>query len=78
VAVTIDSANMVHTLYLDGKVVGQTSDARLLPSDLGQTTQNWIGRSQWAADPYFTGSIDEFRMYNRVLSDAEILFLMGW
>jgi hypothetical protein len=30
------------------------------------TSQNWIGRSQWPADPYFNGLIDEFRIYNGV------------
>jgi hypothetical protein len=26
--------------------------------------QNWIGRSQWSADPYFKGRIDDFRIYH--------------
>ena len=77
VAVTIDEDNNTHTLYLDGKIVAQNTAARYTPSDLGATTQNWIGRSRWADDPYFSGSIDEFRIYNRVLSDAELFYLMG-
>jgi hypothetical protein len=77
VAVTIDADSNTHTLYLDGKNVAQNTAARYTPSDLGATTQNWIGRSQWTADPYFRGTIDEFRIYNRVLSDAELYYLMG-
>jgi hypothetical protein len=77
VAVTIDSGNNTHRLYLNGKVVAQNTAARYIPRDLGATTQNWIGRSQWPDDPYFIGAIDEFRIYNRVLSDAELFYLMG-
>ena len=77
VAVTIDSGNTTHTLYLDGSVVGQNTEAVLTPSDLGVTTQNWLGRSQYEADPYFGGFIDEFYIYDRVLSQAEVLYLTG-
>ncbi len=76
VAVTIDSATGAMNLYLDGSVVDSgTTDT--LPSDLGNTTQNWIGRSQYTTDPYLTGSVDEFRIYNRALSTAEIQYLVG-
>ena len=77
VAVTIDPGNTTHTLYLDGKVVAQNTEARYTPSDLGQTTQNWLGKSQFSADPYFRGSLDEFYIFNRVLSENEILYLAG-
>ncbi len=76
VAVVIDSAAMSLTLYLDGTVVG-TAATTLLPRDLGETNQNWLGRSQWAADAYFTGSLDEFRIFNRALSAAEVRYLAG-
>jgi hypothetical protein len=39
---------------------------------LGETVNNFIGRSPFAADPYLDGQIDEFRIYNRVLSPVEI------
>ena len=32
----------------------------------------WLGKSQWGADPYFAGDFDEFRIYEGVLSDAEV------
>ena len=31
----------------------------------------WLGRSNWP-DPYFNGQLDEFRIYNGVLSDAAV------
>jgi len=33
---------------------------------------NWLGRSQFSQDPEFGGSHDEFRIYNRALSPAQI------
>ena len=78
VAVTIDADNDTITLYLDGAVAGQNPAATLTPSDLGNTTQNWFGRSQYAADAYFSGSLDDFRIYNRALSQEEVVELMNW
>jgi len=77
VTVTIDSASMTMKLYQDGKLVAE-GETPVLPSDLGQTTQNWLGgRSQFAADAYYQGSLDEFRIYNRALSAGEIRYLAG-
>ncbi len=76
VAISIDSATMMMTLYLDGDPVGQAATT-LLPKDLGNTTQNWLGRSQYTADAYFYGLLDEFRIYNRTLSAGEVKYLAG-
>ena len=71
----IDSTAMEMTLYLDGAVVAQGPTASL-PADAGDTTQNWLGRSQYP-DPYYNGALDECRIYNRVLTEGEIRFLAG-
>ena len=63
------------TLYLDGVQVGQNTAMTLRPSSLGNTSNNWIGRSQYSTDPYFNGLVDEFRIYARALSASEILAL---
>ncbi len=77
VAVVIDSTTMTLNLYLDGVLVGSAATT-LLPKDLGSTTQNWIGRSQFIdVDPYFSGLIDDFRIYNRALSAGELRYLAG-
>jgi hypothetical protein len=60
------------SIYLDGAQVAQQAPAVLRPADLGDTGNNWIGRSPFAGDPYLDGQIDEFRIYDRVLSSAEI------
>jgi hypothetical protein len=76
VAVVIDSKTMRLAFYLDGVQVGNAATT-LLPKDMGNTTQNWLGRSQYPTDAYFTGSLDEFRIYNRALSASEVRYLAG-
>jgi hypothetical protein len=58
-------------LYLDGVAVGTNSDMTINPSNLGGTTNNYLGKSQ-NADAYLDGALDEFRIYNAGLSAAEI------
>ena len=76
VAVVIDSATMRLQLYQDGALVASGATT-VLPKDLGATSQNWLGRSQWTADAFFGGSIDDFRIYNRALSESEVRYLAG-
>jgi fibronectin type 3 domain-containing protein len=74
VAVTLNGATGI--LYVDGNEVGRNSAMTIKPSDLGATTQNWIGRSQYN-DPYLNGKVDDFRIYNRALSASEITKVMN-
>lgn len=60
------------SIYVDGAPVALQAPAVLRPSDLGATVNNFIGRSPFSDDPYLDGQIDEFRVYNRVLTTAEI------
>ncbi len=62
----------VGILYVDGAPVGTNNAMTITPSLLGTTTQNWIGRSQYPADPYLNGVVDDFRIYNGALSPGEI------
>jgi hypothetical protein len=59
---------------VDGAQVGQNTAMTLNPSSLGSTTNNYIGKSQYS-DPNLNGAIDQFYIYNRALSAAEILAL---
>ncbi|HEX2877448.1 MAG TPA: LamG domain-containing protein [Polyangiaceae bacterium] len=70
VAVTLGDAGV--SIYVDGAQVAQQAPAALRPSDLGSTVNNFIGHSPFAADPYLDGQVDEFRIYERVLSATEI------
>ncbi|MDH7600412.1 MAG: LamG domain-containing protein, partial [Sedimentisphaerales bacterium] len=76
VAVVIDGLNKQMWLYLDGELLA-SGPTNVIPKDLGVTTQNWLGRSQYAADAYLTGQIDELKIYDRVLSPAEVRYLAG-
>jgi hypothetical protein len=58
-------------LYLNGVAVGTNNAMTLKPSSLGNTVNNYIGKSQYA-DPYLNGLMDEFRIYSVALSPAEI------
>jgi hypothetical protein len=68
-AVTL--AGNTGTLYVNGAPVGTNPNMTLRPSTMGSTTQNWIGRSQYA-DPGLNGAVDEFQIYGRALTAAEI------
>ena len=64
-------------LYMNGLEVGRNTAITLKPSSLGTTTQNWFGRSQYSADPYLAGTLDDIRIYNRQLSAPEIVGLVN-
>lgn len=59
------------TLYINGTSVVSSTNITIKPSAMGSTTQNYLGKSQFA-DPMFKGSIDNFKIYGRALSSAEI------
>jgi hypothetical protein len=62
-------------LYINKQEVGRNSSMTLNPSDLGNAANNYIGRSQWTNDPYLSGSVDKFYVYNRALSASEVATL---
>jgi hypothetical protein len=43
----------------------------------GSSTSNWIGRSQYAGDPYLDAAVDSVRVYSRALTATEIATLHG-
>jgi O-glycosyl hydrolase len=59
-------------LYVNGVAVGTNNAMTLKPASLGITSNNYLGRSQYPADPYLNGVLDEFRIYSVALSAAEI------
>jgi hypothetical protein len=66
VAITIDVTSTTAKLYINGELEGTNTNFNISPSVLGNTTNNYLGRSQYATDPYFSGIIDEFRISNIV------------
>jgi autotransporter-associated beta strand protein len=70
--VAITLSGTAGTLYIDGVAAGTNNNMSFKPSGLGITDKNYIGRSQFSADPYLNAAVDEFKIYNRGLSAAEI------
>ena len=68
---TQDANAQLASLYVDGIMVGQTTGFTSTPAAIGATENDWLGRSQYN-DPYFYGSIDEFRIYSAALSPAQV------
>lgn len=68
------SANIVHNVYVDGTKVS-TSTWKYGYPDAIERNINYIGKSNTTGDPFATFNIGDFRLYNRVLTDAEITIL---
>ncbi|MDI5979824.1 beta-L-arabinofuranosidase domain-containing protein, partial [Amycolatopsis magusensis] len=73
VAVTL--AGRTGTLYVDGRPAGTNTSMTLNPSHLGNPGNRWIGRSQYG-DPYLDATIDEFHVFDRALTGAEVRSLL--
>lgn len=73
VAVTFSDDKV--SLYVNGELKAESADITLRPSDI-QPVMNYIGRSQFVADPLFKGYIDDFRIYNYALGLDELQGVM--
>jgi fibronectin type 3 domain-containing protein len=69
--VAVTRSGTTGILYVNGAEVGRNIAMSLSPGSLGATTQNYIGRSQYA-DPYLDGRVDEFRIYSNALGPAAV------
>ncbi len=69
VAVTLDGKTGL--LYLNGNPVGTNSALTLRPWQT-LSRSNYLGKSQFPADPLFSGKMDSFRIFGRALSASEI------
>ena len=65
--------NGLITVYKNGNQINQKTDG--IAPNLLLRTEQFIGKSNFSADGYFKGAIDELRIYQTTLSDAEILNL---
>jgi hypothetical protein len=70
--VAVTKSALVGTLYVDGVQVGQNTNLGLYPARLGNTPNNWFGRSQNAADAFLDGQLDDVRVFQRALRPAEL------
>ena len=67
-AVTISNSGAVR-IYKDGKLI--KTGTTTWPWGIWRTT-NYIGRSNWAGDPYYQGDMDDIRIFDYALIPNEI------
>ncbi|KUL46506.1 family 43 glycosylhydrolase [Streptomyces regalis] len=80
VTVTLDGATGTMVLYVDGIQAARATGVTTKPSELYDANKDYsgyIGRSLYSADPYFGGEVDDFRIYDRALTSAEVMELSG-
>lgn len=70
--VTVTFSGTTGTLYINGKVAGTNTNMTDEPSAFGASTANYIGKSQYGSDPALDATVDDFNIYNRALSPAEV------
>lgn len=73
IGVVLDGQAGRADLYVDGQVVASTPMSAPL-SELNDVN-NWLGRSQYSADPHYPGTYTELRVYDRALDECEIAAL---
>lgn len=71
--VVLDGEAQRADLYVDGTVVATTPMSNAL-SELDDVN-NWLGRSQYSADPHYPGTYTELRIYDRALSACDLAAL---
>ena len=69
-AVVFDGSTNRFTLYVNG--ASQNSASMPGPLSAINDVNNWLGRSQFNDDPYFSGTIHEFRIYKVALTQQQI------
>ena len=70
-ALTYDPSAGQCKLFLNGALVNSATGVFNAMNRFADVN-NWLGRSQWIADPFFNGSYDEFRLWEGTLSPSDI------
>jgi hypothetical protein len=69
-ALVVDDTENEVRLHVNGALLDSTAYDAALSSIV--TTNCWLGRSHYTADPYFNGAFDEFRIYDAALSPSAV------
>ncbi len=85
VGVTFNAADHTTTIYINGEVAAGGTDNTGEPYQLtanGTDVRNYIARTQWwdsnSDNSDYIGTIDNFRLYNIALTQAELAALQGY
>ena len=68
--IVIDGVTM--KLYIDGLLVSENDNTGITTSNFGTGVISYLGKSFYD-DPYFNGSFDNVKVYNRALTEEEIV-----
>jgi hypothetical protein len=73
VAVTFDASSTTLAVYIDG-ALENSKVVDSVPIELSaiHDLNDWLGLSQYAADPQLGATLEEFRIYSRALDAAEL------
>lgn len=77
VTITFDSEANTLSLYKDGKLIGKNTEITYELADIitSGKLDGYIGKSFYSSDPYFSGEIADFKMFNRALTEDEVATL---
>lgn len=70
--ITITRKGETSTFYIDGMETGATNDLKYTFKEIGKMQNYYLGKSQFDADPYFKGMIDDFLVYDTALDVKDI------
>lgn len=70
IAVTLSGGTAV--VFIDGEAKATENGFVYDPSQLGNTKNNWLGRSQYAVDGYFSGALSQVRIWDEARTQDEI------
>lgn len=70
VAVVVDADNDALSLYVDGIPQGTAAFSGQL--SMLDDVNNWLGKSQFSADPELGATLDELRIYRAALTEAQV------
>ncbi|MGG7213250.1 immunoglobulin-like domain-containing protein [Clostridium nigeriense] len=77
VTITFDSDNNTLSLYLNENLVGENKNISYELEDIlkSGSVNGYIGKSFYSADPYFSGELADFKIFNKALNSEEIMEL---
>jgi hypothetical protein len=66
-------------LYINGTLISTNTNVTLTPSSLGATPYNMLAKPSYSGDKYLQDAqIADFRIYNRAVTENEVLMLNGY
>lgn len=74
--IAVTQTGNVLSLYLNGTLLARNTNFILRPYDIGIANANYLGKSQFTADPLFKGMMDDMRFFNYALSSQDITGVM--